>query len=203
MVAINPLSQYLNGWVGSPAKPREICCATCSPDCIATEPSCGRTFPSEATSPISPTTKISGCSGTLKSGFSLMRPPRPCGNPRISASGFAFTPAAQISVCALISSPDLRRTKVGPTSLTASPKRTSTRRSSGQDQVVISYLVPILQFDFVRWYVHARHRRHAKGHVLLVPKQAAHRRSDILCVQQRCRYLIKQRLEGVVVVPID
>ena len=43
IVAIVPLSRYANGFVSLPAIRRAIVSPACSPDCSATEPSCGRT----------------------------------------------------------------------------------------------------------------------------------------------------------------
>ena len=58
IVAIVPLSRYLKGFVSLPASRRAIVSPACSPDCSATEPSCGSTFPVFASviAAMSPTT---------------------------------------------------------------------------------------------------------------------------------------------------
>ena len=77
MVAIVPLSKYLNGSTGSPASRALITLPTYLPSCIA-----GWAIPGSLFSDtMSPMAKTSGWPGTVQSGFTGMRPARSASTP--------------------------------------------------------------------------------------------------------------------------
>src|SRR5262245_32614410 len=77
------------------------------------------------------------------------------------------------------------------------------RGSSSQNEVVVRDLVAVVQLDFMTRHINPCDRRHTKCHIVLMPKQAPHRRTYVFGVEQRRRNLIKQRLESMVVVLVD
>ena len=77
------------------------------------------------TATVSPTAKISGCPGTVKSGWMTIRPFRSAATPSHAAAGEARTPAAQMIVSASTRRPP-KTTLPAVTLVTASPSATST-----------------------------------------------------------------------------
>src|SRR6516165_5794233 len=98
IVAMLPLSQYLNGFAVLLIAKDIIFRAACSPDCMANGAIPGRGLPpwceKLATSPMA---KTSGWPGTLRSSFTMIRPWRSV-SPNCLASGEAAFPAAQTMV---------------------------------------------------------------------------------------------------------
>src|SRR5262245_22116350 len=123
IVAIVPLSRYLNGLATLPAMRRAIVSPACSPDWSATEPSCGRTCFSFASviAAMSPRAYTSGWSGRVRSGPTPMRSPRSSSIPSERTSSFPRRPAPQTRVCASSTLPDFSVTRVGDTDETISP----------------------------------------------------------------------------------
>ena len=131
MVAIEPLSKYSKCSLGClPSSRSVICRAAKRAPWMATWATPGR--PSSAI--MSPTTKTSGCPGTVRSGSTCTRPARSRPAPDCSAicrpSGLACTPAAQTLVRASMRleppSGPLTVMPVASTSVTIVPRRTST-----------------------------------------------------------------------------
>ena len=105
MIAIEPLSKYLNGGCGAfPRSRPSISLAAYFAPWIATCATPGRS----SRAIMSPTTNTSGWPGSVRSGLTAIRPARSSGAPvcsdRVRASALAWTPAAQILVTALIRS---------------------------------------------------------------------------------------------------
>ena len=76
IVAIVPLSLYSNGFVSSPFNRRAMFSPAHSPDCSATEPSCGRVLSVSVIQAMSPTANTSGWPARLRSGPTGTRLPR-------------------------------------------------------------------------------------------------------------------------------
>ena len=75
--------------------------AACLPPCLAPSPTPGTGLPSGMVMvAVSPTTKISGCPGTVRSGSTLTRPARSGSTLSHFAAADACTPAAQMMVSA-------------------------------------------------------------------------------------------------------
>src|SRR5262245_10582305 len=74
------------------------------------------------------------------------------------------------------------------------------RRSSSQNEVIVRDLVAVVQLDFMTRHIDPCNCRHAKRHVVLMPKQASHGRTYVFGVEQRRRNLVKQWLESMVVI---
>ena len=93
--------------VGSPADARRSARPACLPPCMATWASCGRARrrPAGDGGHVADGEGARGGRRSAGRARPTMRPPRPCGTPRASASGLARTPAAQIRVWAGITSP--------------------------------------------------------------------------------------------------
>src|SRR5918996_104473 len=129
MVAMIPLSLYTNPVRGSPLSVRSMFWAACLASWMAGWATWGCSPPLPSPAPArSPTTNTSGRPGTLRSSPTTIRPPRVCSRPRTSASGWARTPAPQISVRVGITVPSLRMTSFGVARSSACPRRTSTPR---------------------------------------------------------------------------
>ncbi len=105
MVARLPLSRYRNGGASRPFKRARTALATWRPSCIATGATPGRVIgePSRSrTRTMSPSAKISGWPGSVRSASTVTRPARSSSAPVCSAnaeaSPEAVTPAAQTTV---------------------------------------------------------------------------------------------------------
>ena len=92
MVAIVPLSWYLNGSVAALASSLTICAAACFPIWMAGWASWG--VGSSGLTAMSPTAKIRSWPVTRRSGPTVMRPFFPWGSPQPATAGAAATPAA-------------------------------------------------------------------------------------------------------------
>jgi hypothetical protein len=129
MVAMVPLSLYTNPVRGSPLSVSSMFWAACLASWMAGWATWGCSPPLPSGAPArSPTTNTSGRPGTLRSSPTTIRPPRVCSRPRMSASGWARTPAPQISVRVGITVPSLSTTSSGVARSSACPRRTSTPR---------------------------------------------------------------------------
>ena len=71
-------------------------------------------------------TSTPGKSGTVKSGFTSIRPPLPCGSPASAATGAALRPPPQTTQRVLSTVPSLSVTCPGPMSVTPLPSSSST-----------------------------------------------------------------------------
>src|SRR6266542_5558904 len=76
-------------------------------------------------------------------------------------------------------------------------------RPTGEHKIVVAYVFTILQLDLSARHIDARNRSQTEVHILLTSENAPHGRPYVFGVQQRSGYLIKERLEGVIVVSID
>jgi len=71
-----------------------------------------------------------------------------------------------------------------------------------QDQVIVGYPA-VRGGNNLMLKVNARHLGHLEAEILLPAKDAPHRLGDLFGIQVGRRYLIEQRLEEVVIVPVD
>ena len=74
---------------------------------------------------------------------------------------------------------------------------------AGRDDEIVERNAAAFGDDFLGGDIDTRHLRQDHARVLLPTKNAANRRSDIGRRQARGRDLIEQRLEQMIVVPID
>src|SRR6267154_4532356 len=77
------------------------------------------------------------------------------------------------------------------------------RRSTGEHKIVVTYFFTLVQLDLSLRHIDARNRSQSEVHILLTSENAPHGRAYVFGIQQRSGYLIKERLEGVIVVSID
>jgi len=128
IVAMMPLSWYVNGSVACLPSSLTIWAAACRPIWIAGWASCG--VGSSGFTAMSPAAKIRSWPRTRRSGPTTMRPFLPCGRPQAATPGPAATPAAHTVMSLGRSSPWASRTWSAVTSPMRVSSRTSTPRSS-------------------------------------------------------------------------
>ena len=76
-------------------------------------------------------------------------------------------------------------------------------RAGGQDQVVISDLSSAPKAHLARFYIDGHHFVHEHFGVLLVAQNAADGLRNVRRRQNRQRHLVEQRLENVMILPVD
>ena len=128
MVAIDPLSRYRKGSVGSPFSTRRIWRAQCRPDWMATGASWAHSSVAFlGTAAASPTAHTFVLSTSRRSAVTLARPPGPGVTWRSWPSvPLAVTPAAQMTAAVSRRSPSAKRIACSSTSTTERPNSIST-----------------------------------------------------------------------------
>jgi hypothetical protein len=76
------------------------------------------------------------------------------------------------------------------------------RRSTSKDKIVVTYFFTF-QLDLFSRHIDAYNCSETKVHILLVSENAPHGRPNIFGIQKGSGYLIKERLECMIVVSVN